>query len=231
MSSRASEFHFCRVFVSGYQTIAGACSRGELFPRTLRRSPSISPAMTTTMLRRYSFHLVGPSPSSNALGFRLISDDQPDRLRVEERTSGPPAVWLHPDGILGSLSISEREIGRGLPINSITSWSTSLLTLGVLMHGSRKRWSRLSRCAAVPLCSRTIAVLARPSRSIGRTSSNAMASGDDGGRNANLQDKGLVSNAGKACIAPAGRSPDWIKVNNPTSPANNLHGSRENPPA
>jgi hypothetical protein len=54
-------------------------------------------------------------------------------LRVEERTSGPPAVWLHPDGIHGSLSISEREIGRGLPINSITSWATSLLTLGVLM--------------------------------------------------------------------------------------------------
>jgi hypothetical protein len=106
-------------------------------------------------------------------------------LRVEERTSGPPAVWLHPDGIHGSLSISEREIGRGLPINSITSWATSLLTLGVLMHGSRKRWSRLSRCAAwpswpiagpLPLRSRTIAVLARPSRSIGRTSSNAKAS-------------------------------------------------------
>jgi hypothetical protein len=41
--------------------------------------------------------------------------------------------------------------------------------------------------------------------------------------------KGLVSNAGRACIAPAGRSPDWIKVNNPTSPANNLHGSRKTP--
>jgi hypothetical protein len=29
---------------------------------------------------------------------RLVSDDQPDRLRVEEHTFGPPAVWLHPDG-------------------------------------------------------------------------------------------------------------------------------------
>jgi hypothetical protein len=28
-------------------------------------------------------------------GVRLISDDQPERLRVEEHTSGPPAVWLH----------------------------------------------------------------------------------------------------------------------------------------
>jgi hypothetical protein len=29
---------------------------------------------------------------------RLLSDRQPTRLRVEEHTSGPPAVWLHPDG-------------------------------------------------------------------------------------------------------------------------------------
>jgi hypothetical protein len=31
-------------------------------------------------------------------GVRLVSDDPPDRLRVEEHTSGPPAVWLHADG-------------------------------------------------------------------------------------------------------------------------------------
>ena len=30
-------------------------------------------------------------------GFRLLSDDQPDGLRVEEHTLGPPAVWLHAD--------------------------------------------------------------------------------------------------------------------------------------
>jgi hypothetical protein len=29
---------------------------------------------------------------------RLISDRQPTRLRVDEHTSGSPAVWLHPDG-------------------------------------------------------------------------------------------------------------------------------------
>jgi hypothetical protein len=29
---------------------------------------------------------------------RLLSDRQPTRLRVDEHTSGPPAVWLHPDG-------------------------------------------------------------------------------------------------------------------------------------
>ena len=31
-------------------------------------------------------------------GIRLLSDRQPTRLRVDEHTSGPPAVWLHPDG-------------------------------------------------------------------------------------------------------------------------------------
>lgn len=31
-------------------------------------------------------------------GVRLVSDRQPTRLRVDEHTSGPPAVWLHADG-------------------------------------------------------------------------------------------------------------------------------------
>lgn len=31
-------------------------------------------------------------------GVRLVSDRQPTRLRVEEHTSGPPAIWLHRDG-------------------------------------------------------------------------------------------------------------------------------------
>jgi hypothetical protein len=31
-------------------------------------------------------------------GARLLSDRQPTRLRVDEHRSGPPAVWLHPDG-------------------------------------------------------------------------------------------------------------------------------------
>ena len=29
---------------------------------------------------------------------RLLSDRQPTRIRVDEHRSGPPAVWLHPDG-------------------------------------------------------------------------------------------------------------------------------------
>ncbi|PBC08104.1 hypothetical protein [Mesorhizobium sp. WSM3859] len=31
-------------------------------------------------------------------GVRLVSDRQPTKLRVEEHTSGTPAIWLHPDG-------------------------------------------------------------------------------------------------------------------------------------
>ena len=31
-------------------------------------------------------------------GVRLVSDRQPTRLRVDEHKSGPPAIWLHPDG-------------------------------------------------------------------------------------------------------------------------------------
>lgn len=31
-------------------------------------------------------------------GVHLLSDRQPTRLRVDEHPSGPPAVWLHPDG-------------------------------------------------------------------------------------------------------------------------------------
>ncbi|TSE09080.1 DUF2799 domain-containing protein [Mesorhizobium intechi] len=30
-------------------------------------------------------------------GVGLVSDRQPTRLRVDEHTSGPPSVWLHPD--------------------------------------------------------------------------------------------------------------------------------------
>jgi hypothetical protein len=50
----------------------------------------------------------GSPPSSAALvltrtrevalsGVRLLSDRQPDRLRVDDHTSGPPFVWLHSD--------------------------------------------------------------------------------------------------------------------------------------
>jgi hypothetical protein len=30
-------------------------------------------------------------------GVRLVSDQQPDKLRVDDHSSGPPAIWLHTD--------------------------------------------------------------------------------------------------------------------------------------
>jgi hypothetical protein len=30
-------------------------------------------------------------------GVRLLSDQQPDKLRIDEHSSGPPAIWLHSD--------------------------------------------------------------------------------------------------------------------------------------
>jgi hypothetical protein len=30
-------------------------------------------------------------------GIRLVSDQQPDKLRVDDHSSGPPAIWLHAD--------------------------------------------------------------------------------------------------------------------------------------
>jgi hypothetical protein len=31
------------------------------------------------------------------MGVKLVSDQQPERLRVDEHSSGPPAIWLHED--------------------------------------------------------------------------------------------------------------------------------------
>lgn len=45
-------------------------------------------------------------------GIRLVSDRQPTRLRVDEHSSGPPAIWLHPDGSSMAwiiVDISERD--------------------------------------------------------------------------------------------------------------------------
>jgi hypothetical protein len=46
---------------------------------------------------------------------RLVSDDQPDRLRVEEHNSGSPAIWLHYDNASVGwiiVNIGERDWSR-----------------------------------------------------------------------------------------------------------------------
>jgi len=38
-------------------------------------------------------------------GVRLLSDRQPDRLRVENHSTGPPAIWLHADPVTTAWAI------------------------------------------------------------------------------------------------------------------------------
>jgi hypothetical protein len=49
------------------------------------------------MIADSALHVVQRMRWSCYDGFRLLSPDQPERLRVEEHTSGLPAVWLHED--------------------------------------------------------------------------------------------------------------------------------------
>jgi hypothetical protein len=47
------------------------------------------------MIPDSALHVVRRMRSCCYDGVRLVSDDQPEHLRVEEHTSGPPAVWPH----------------------------------------------------------------------------------------------------------------------------------------
>ena len=70
-------------------------------------------------------------------GVRLVSDNQPDRLRVEEHTSGPPAVWLH-----------ENDPNIGWIITSIgeRDWSKLAYQFGhELGHVTANAWRRDAR--------------------------------------------------------------------------------------
>jgi len=73
-------------------------------------SPPIKPAVTLLsaplelagdwkrMIPRAADQVVERMRHACLDGVRLLSDRQPTRLRVDQHTSGPPAVWLHPDG-------------------------------------------------------------------------------------------------------------------------------------
>ncbi len=50
------------------------------------------------MLPRSVYQVVERMRHACLDGVRLLSDRQPTRLRVDEHTSGCPAIWLHPDG-------------------------------------------------------------------------------------------------------------------------------------
>lgn len=73
-------------------------------------SPPIEPAPTLLsapielagdwahMLRRAAAQVIERMRQACLDDVRLLSDRSPTRLRVDEHQSGPPSVWLHPDG-------------------------------------------------------------------------------------------------------------------------------------
>ena len=93
----------------GAGAMSAASPRSELMMMA-QLSPPIEPAPTLLtapielagdwghMLPRSADQVVERMRRACLDGVRLVSDRQPTRLRVDEHTSGPPAVWLHPDG-------------------------------------------------------------------------------------------------------------------------------------
>ncbi|WP_245318414.1 MULTISPECIES: hypothetical protein [unclassified Mesorhizobium] len=104
-----------------FVTLFAGSAAGSLAPATLTQSggwgtsgaATTSPYPTATSLLSAPIELAGnwghmlPRAAEQVVermrhacldGVRLVSDRQPTRLRVDEHTSGPPSVWLHPDG-------------------------------------------------------------------------------------------------------------------------------------
>jgi len=82
-----------------------------LYPRLIPAAGAADPSTATNLLSA-PLELTGdwgesPRPAAAVViarmrdvslaGVRLLSDRQPDRLRIEEHSSGSPAVWLHDD--------------------------------------------------------------------------------------------------------------------------------------
>lgn len=80
-----------------------------LYPRLIREAGAADPSTATSLLSapleltgdwgespRQAVAIVITRVRAVSLeGIRLLSDRQPDRLRVEEHSSGSPAIWLH----------------------------------------------------------------------------------------------------------------------------------------
>ena len=73
-----------------------------------RAQPTVSPVMLLSAPLELTGDWGGSPPGDAAavitrmrqvslMGVRLLSDQQPERLRVDEHSSGPPAIWLHQD--------------------------------------------------------------------------------------------------------------------------------------
>jgi hypothetical protein len=107
---------FIKVFAGSAAATFGACGVSTATPRSgslavmAQLSPPIEQAPTLLtapielagdwghMLPRSADKVVERMRHACLDGVRLLSDRQPTRLRVDQHTTGPPAVWLHPDG-------------------------------------------------------------------------------------------------------------------------------------
>lgn len=78
--------------------VGAALGDAQKSPMTLLTAPIELIGNWGHMIPDAAAHVVERMRRACLDGFRLVSDDQPDRLRVEEHTFGPPAVWLHADG-------------------------------------------------------------------------------------------------------------------------------------
>jgi hypothetical protein len=119
---------FIKAIASSIASTAGRISAPSLYNAGLtvmvQLSPPIEQAPTLLsapielagdwghMLPRAADQVVERMRHACLDGVRLLSDRQPTRLRVDEHTSGPPHIWLHPDGSSMAwivVDISERD--------------------------------------------------------------------------------------------------------------------------
>src|SRR5579864_7597273 len=86
--------------MTGAAVLAGTLGlpRSWADPVTLLSAPIELAGDWGHMIRGAAQHVAERMRHACLDGVRLVSDRQPTRLRIDEHTSGPPAVWLHPDG-------------------------------------------------------------------------------------------------------------------------------------
>jgi hypothetical protein len=89
------------------QLAAALVLSARLIPLARAADASTAPSLLSAPLELMGDWGASPRPAAaiviarmrevSLAGVRLLSDRQPDRLRVEEHSSGSPAIWLHDD--------------------------------------------------------------------------------------------------------------------------------------
>ena len=82
---------------AGAARLAAAKSFGQGSPTTLLNAPLQVQGEWGKSRREAVTAVISRMREVCLSGVKLLSDRQPSGLRVEDRTSGPPAIWLHND--------------------------------------------------------------------------------------------------------------------------------------